>query len=284
MLEKELLLFCDESDRDGTYYSDFYGGVLVGASQYMQVTERISGLKQSLNIHGEVKWEKVSASYLEKYKVLISGFFDEVHAGHLKVRIMFHHNARVASNLTHEQKDTTYFRLYYQFIKHAFGFRYMPKGDEPVFLRLFFDEFPDKRVHADRFKGFIYGLQELDQFKVANLRIRMRDIVEVKSHDHVLMQCLDMVLGSMSFRLNDKHLVKAPGATQRGKRTIAKEKLYKHILGEVRKGKPDFNIGISTGIDGEIKNRWHHPYRHWAFLPQEHEYDQTRTKRKGNQK
>ncbi|MEC5395322.1 hypothetical protein [Bergeyella sp. RCAD1439] len=80
------------------------------------------------------------------------------------------------------------------------------------------------------------------------------------------MQCLDIVLGSMSFRLNDMHKEKLQGQSRRGKRTIAKEKLYKHINSLIREIRPNFNIGISTGIDGDALNRFSHPYRHWLFI------------------
>lgn len=280
MAEKEYLLFCDESDRDGAYFSEFYGGVLVGASHYERISDSLNSKKSHLNVHGEVKWDKVAAAYLTKYMTLISAFFEEVRADNLKVRIMFRHNARVPKNLTTDQVETTYFRLYYQFIKHAFGFQFMPQVERPRYLRLLFDEFPDKREHAEQFKGFTFGLQELDQFKSAGLRIRIRDIAEVRSHHHVLLQCLDLVLGAISFRLNDKHKAKPAGSSRRGNRTIAKEKLYNHILGEIRKWKSSFNVGITTGVDGDVANRWEHPYRHWAFTPSDHQYDEAKTKRK----
>jgi len=54
-------------------------------------------------------------------------------------------------------------------------------------------------------------------------------IAEVKSHNHVLLQCVDIVLGAIQFRLNDLHKVTPEGKWRRGKRTIAKEKLYKMI-------------------------------------------------------
>lgn len=105
------------------------------------------------------------------------------------------------------------------------------------------------------------------------------DIAEVRSHDHVLMQCLDLVLGAMAFRLNDMHLEKLPATRRRGKRTIAKEKLYKHICGHIRALRPGFNIGESTGTDGDYCNRWHHPYRHWRFVGRGSEFDATKSKR-----
>ncbi len=66
MVEKEYIIFCDESDTSGAYYSNFYGGVLVGASEYDRITARLNGEKTRLNLFGEVKWSKVSAPYLGK--------------------------------------------------------------------------------------------------------------------------------------------------------------------------------------------------------------------------
>ena len=63
----------------------------------------------------------------------------------------------------------------------------------------------------------------------------------------------------MNFRLNGKHKLKPTGKKRRGARTIAKEKLYKHILLRIR-CKANFNPGISTGVDGDLRNRFLMPY------------------------
>jgi hypothetical protein len=107
--------------------------------------------------------------------------------------------------------------------------------------------------------------------------IKREDITEVRSHDHVLMQCLDIVLGSMSFRLNDKHKEKPAGAYRRGKRTIAKERLYREILAEIRKIRPGFNVGMSTKLNS-LQERWEKPYLHWAFVPRDEVFDSGLTK------
>jgi hypothetical protein len=114
-------------------------------------------------------------------------------------------------------------------------------------LRLYFDRFPDTGEKVERFKGFIYGLQQNPKIRAAKIKIAREDITEVHSHDHVLLQCLDIVLGAMVFRLNDKHKEKLPGKSVRGKRTRAKETLYKTILQEIRQLHPNFNIGIRRG-------------------------------------
>jgi len=277
--EKEYIIFCDESDKVGRYYSNFYGGLIVGASQAQPVTGRLNAAKQRLNLFGEVKWAKVTQRYLEKYAELVNVFFDEVAQGNVKVRIMFRQNARKPVGLTQRQIDSAYFLLYYQFIKHAFGLDLIPPQAEGTGLRLYFDQFPDTREQVDQFKGFLHALGKSTGFQRAAVHIRPEDITEVSSHDHALLQCLDIVLGAMTFRLNDKHKEKPPGTHRRGKRTRDKESLYKVILGRIRQLKPNFNIGISTG--GGPLSRWEAPYQHWAFVSQASEYDQMMTKQKG---
>ena len=100
-----------------------------------------------------------------------------------------------------------------------------------------------------------------------NLKITFayQDIVQVESHDHDVLQCLDVVLGAMNFRLNKKNKDKPPGARVRSPKTRAKEKVYKRINERIRDIYPGFNIGITTGHNGDQANRWNHSYRHWNF-------------------
>jgi len=49
---------------------------------------------------------------------------------------------------------------------------------------------------------------------------------------------------------------------------VAKEKLYKHINKKIRETRANFNIGISTGLDGDSQNIFFQPYRHWLFIPE----------------
>ena len=267
MSDKAYIIFCDESDDIGKHYSNFYGGVMVGLSQHERISAALNAEKKRLNLFGEVKWSKVTARYLDKYEALIHAFFKEVHAGHLRVRIMFRQNTHTPGALTHEQLQGTYFRLYYQFIKHAFGLQHRPRPRQPAALRLFFDELPKTNEAVTQFKGFILGLRNNRKIHAAGFSIAPEDIVEIHSHDHVLIQCLDIVLGAMNFRLNRKHEEKLPDGKTRGKRTEAKEKLHETILAEIRRWKPDFDIGATTGKGKKPAFRWKAPYAHWSFMP-----------------
>jgi hypothetical protein len=69
----------------------------------------------------------------------------------------------------------------------------------------------------------------------------------------------------MNFRLNDKHLDKPQGKKRRSQKTRTKERIYQHINERIRELYPYFNIGITTGHQGNLANRWRHAYRHWNF-------------------
>jgi hypothetical protein len=275
--EGEFVVFCDESVGKGEFFSNFYGGVLVRGSQWQAISRRLDQTKEEQGIRGEVKWQKVSAPYLPKYEALMTAFFDELRAGRAKVRIMFTQNAWRPTGLTEEDRDLGYFKLYYQFLKHAFGLAYL-ENDRPVRLRIHLDELPDSREKCRLFKSYLHRLPQQLNSPRTTIVIRQEDIAEVRSHNHVLLQCLDVVLGAMSFRLNNKHKAIPEGKRRRGKRTVAKEKLYKHVLRQIETIRPHFNIGISTGQNGDPANRWHHPYRHWNFRASEVEYREELTK------
>ncbi len=282
MGEKEYIIFCDESEQEGKFYSSFYGGLIVGASQYQKVTRRLQAVKKEQHLFGEIKWAKVTERYLAKYQEIVRAFFQEVSGGHVRVRIMFSHNARRPKKVTEEQREHRYYLLYYQFIKHAFGLQFIPPGG--TCLRLYFDRFPDTGEKVERFKGYLHGLQENRLFRAAGIAIGREDIAEVHSHDHALLQCLDIILGAMVFRLNDKHKEKIPGQRVRGKRTRAKEQLYQTILGEIRALHPNFNIGITTSGGKNGLLRWEKPYMHWEFRAADAGYEPGLTKRKQGRK
>jgi hypothetical protein len=216
--------------------------------------------KRRRNLFNEIKWQRVTENYLDKYVAMMDAFFGIVAADRAKVRVMFTSNQFVPQGLTPEQKQTEYHRLYYQFIKHAFGLQFSAQEfGEPLRVRINLDQMPTSAEQTAQFKSYVDRLNRNAEMSNAGIRFSQQQIAEVDSKDHVLLQCLDVVLGAMAFRLNNKHLEKPPGQQRRGKRTIAKEKLYRHIQSRVRQIYPNFNIGEATGVQGDLANRWKHP-------------------------
>lgn len=265
----EYILYCDESSSEGPKYSDFFGGCIVNSTCLREVEGALNAKKEELNLRGEIKWTKVTAQYLDKYIEVMDLFFDFIRDGKVKVRIMFRSNEDVPSDDVRRSGDDKYFKLYYQFLKNAFGLKYIPKEYGDVYVRIYLDQLPDTREKCEKFKSYVREIPYIQDFADVRGRLHIRegDVADVCSHNHVLLQCTDIVLGAMYFRLNGLHMEKPEGARVRGKRTIAKEKLYKHINSRIREIIPNFNIGISTGKHGHDDSSWSLPYSHWRFVP-----------------
>lgn len=272
MKNESFYIFCDESLKKGRFYSNFYGGLLINKKDFEKVNNILLSKLQDLDFENtELKWSSVNTFGLQNYVQIMDTFFELVKQNILKIRIMFTDNRFLAQNLSNTHYKKEYHLLYYQFIKHAFGFPHL-NSDIPIDLEFFFDELPDKKEKNDEFKNFIYGLQFLPNLIKSKISIKKESIYEVDSKKHILMQCLDIVLGAMAFRLNDMHKEKNIQTNKRGKRTIAKERLYKHINKKISEIRPNFNIGVTTGIDDDHLNRYLHPYRHWLFIPKKASY------------
>jgi hypothetical protein len=124
---------------------------------------------------------------------------------------------------------------------HAFGLAFSNKTEDEVYLRIYFDYLPDTLERRQVFKAHIKGLQTTRPFQLAKIKIRKQDIAEIDSKKHLVLQMLDVVLGAICFRLNNKHKEIPDGRKRRGKRTIAKDKLYKHIYKLIRESRKGFN-------------------------------------------
>jgi hypothetical protein len=54
---------------------------------------------------------------------------------------------------------------------------------------------------------------------------KIENITEVVSHNHVILQCMDIILGAMQFPLNDMHKIKDPETNG-----VKKQKLRKKYI------------------------------------------------------
>lgn len=276
------IIYCDESDDKGRFYSNFYGGVILRASDREGIADELEAVKQDNNLKGEAKWTKISEYNEEAYRALVDKIFDFVEAGLLKFRIMFTQNIHQTRNAKNHHVENEFFVLYYHFIKLAFGLRYCnPERKNTVHITVFLDDAPDTDEAFANFKDYLSSLSVYPVFRREKIIIDRDDISDVDSSKHVILQAVDIILGSMQFRLNNLHLAKPEGSRKRGKRTRAKERVYKHINGRIRRLYPGFNIGVSTGQGDGPASKWLHPYRHWLFVPTESEIDLTRGKRAG---
>ena len=262
----EFTLYCDESTDKGKIYGDFFGGCIIEAHHLDYVITSLQNYKFNHNLFAELKWTKVTEKYLDKYLGFMHLFFSFVASDFIKVRIMFR---KMKSQNTSYSSEDKYFKLYYQFIKHAFGFCHT-QNMPPFNLRIYLDQLPQKKDKIIKFKKYLVEMPHTRDFENCAMRISPEQIAEIKSHEHVLLQCVDVIMGAMQFKLNKLYEEKNSETSRRGKRTIAKEKLYRAIYKEICSIHPHFNINISTGHRKYENPHWESPYEHWLFKPNEY--------------
>jgi len=139
------------------------------------------------------------------------------------------------------------------------------------------DDMPLKGPDRDEFLKAIYHLNELKTFQNAGIFIGDGDVAEVNSKKHLPLQVMDVVLGAMCFRLNDKHKERGIDG-KRAKRNVVKEELYKYIRKKIWELHPGFNIGVTTPIT-KMSDLWERPYLHWNFVPKNFTKNEEMTKR-----
>lgn len=116
---------------------------------------------------------------------------------------MFTQNMQAPIGLSRSHVEDQYFILYYMFLKHAFGLQYSNDGAELVRIGLNLEQLPENKDRASRFKDHLCKLSTSPDFVRARIRIDRDNIADVVSHDHDLLQVLDIILGAMrSFSRN----------------------------------------------------------------------------------
>ena len=272
------IIYCDESDKKGEFYSHFYGGALIEASKQAAIHDELQAVKDRLNIFdGEMKWQRITAPYADKYIEFVHAIFDIVERGDLKLRIMCTQNRHVPL-LTDYQIEREYFLLYYQFIKNAFGFRYCD-GGQGSSASVLLDQVPHNAKKFEEFREYLSSLSTFPIWKRAGFSISYDDIAEIDSKCHNTLQALDVVLGGMQSRMNNKHTHPIPPAKRRTKRARAKASVYKAIKDRIWALYPHFNVGVTTGHPNGPEDRFRMPYRHWIFIPNNAQVDEKRTKK-----
>lgn len=263
---KAVHIFCDESDDKGPIFSNFYGGILIRDQHLANVRGILQGFKDTNGITGEMKWSKINKQNFEQYIGFTEKIFDFIDSDTIKARILFTENKKTPISVVQYEPEFRFTRLYYQFIKHSFGLKYCNRGNpQPVMVHIGFDNLPINSNQKHVFKDFITAIPQLADFYEANVIIKRENIREYESHEEVLAQAVDLILGGVQFRLNKKHAARDPATGKIGLKTKAKIKVYEYLAQRMGRTRRFFNLGISTGLDLDHTNKWKHSYRHWNF-------------------
>ena len=238
-------------------------------------SDTISQLEQKLkecNAHfthqhkNEIKWSKLNARFFSDYKKLIDTFFDfwQVH-DELKYRQLF--MDRKYEYIGSGNSKDKLFMIYYQFLKHSFGFDsdYF-KAQEVDTLLFKLDDYPDKQrkqILSDYVQSFY-----------SNYNVKIRFIDSKTSYVH---QIIDIIMGAAGYYGNFKCCKK----DEVKKQDICKLKLAKHIQKRLEniqredRGTKVFHWYENTGgVKGSYyDNRHRYKIVIWKFIPNEHTVD-----------
>jgi len=183
-MSKTFNIYCDESCH---LENDHKSHMLLGciSSAYNQVkrhTDRVKELKKKHNFYGEIKWSNVSNSQLQFYKELIDYFFDT----DLMFRAVIVDKAKI-NNAAHGQDfDDFYYKMYYYLLSHNKNSQYT------------YNVYLDIKDTLSAFK--VNKLKEILNTKYGVFR----NVQNIRSHESVMMQLADLIMGALSYNLNNE--------------------------------------------------------------------------------
>lgn len=190
-------LYCDESthlENDGMPYM-LLGYVCVPYHQLGWHKQQIEEIKEKHHFYGEIKWSKVSKSQHLFYQDIIDYFF----ASDLAFRAIVVKKDQIVSGFEGENYDSFYYRMYYQLIHHKLD---MTKRYN-IYLDIK-DNLSAKKV------GKLKDILQTQYGVIHNLQ-------NIRSHESVLMQVSDLLMGAINYHLRGDNKV------------IAKNKIIQRI-------------------------------------------------------
>lgn len=184
MQNKTFNIYCDESchiEHDHKPYM-FLGSVSSAFNQVKLHTERIKEFKKKHNFYAEIKWSSVSNSKLRFYLDLVDYFF----ATDLKFRAVGVDKSKIKADAFNKSYDDFYYTMYYYLLNHNINILYSYN----VYLDIK-DTLSANKVN--RLKDILNT-----KFGV------FRNVQNIHSHESLLMQLTDFLMGAISYLHNDK--------------------------------------------------------------------------------
>ncbi len=183
-MNKTFNIYCDESchiEHDHMDYM-FLGSVSCAYPQIRRHTKRIKELKRAHNFYAEIKWSKVSMSKIKFYLDLIDYFFDT----DLRFRAIGIKKSQIKCDDGGVTYDDFYYKMYYQLLNY-------------------------KIDTSDRYNVYLDIKDTLSAQKVRKLKDILnvkygvfRNIQNICSHESLLMQLTDLIMGAISYNINNK--------------------------------------------------------------------------------
>lgn len=251
--KEKYIIVCDESTKKGKKYSYFFGGAILKESEY-EKTNRIFKLFLEQTNLGEAKRTKITQLNYKSYIDLMDLFFTHIKANKIRARVMLTNNndlERIPSSL-----DETYCKFYYLFIRHAFSLFHARKD---IQIRLALDDLPETKTSCKKLKDhLVNNLQKVEFAGCNKVILKAKDIEEVDSKKHPILQCVDVLIGLVDFAMNSS------AEERSSKRGKAKWQVWKFIESKIREIHPNIILDTTTWPIYSNKG-WKDPYKHFVY-------------------
>ena len=251
-------------------YHHFFVSLFAPSDIISQLEQKLKECNENFKYphKNEIKWSKLNARFFEDYKKLVDTFFDfwENH-NELKYRQLF--MDRKYEYIGDKGTRDMFFMIYYQFIKHSFGFDSDYFKSMKVDNLLFkLDDYPDSK-RKTILTDYIYL-----HYQSFNVKVKFID-----SKTSYIHQIIDIIMGAAGYYGNFKFCKKDTIKRQ----DICKLKFSKYIqnrLGKIQhkdRGTKVFHWFENTGsVKGSsYDNRHRYKIIIWKFIPNEHKLDQS---------
>lgn len=182
-MNKTFNLYCDESchlENDHKKFM-FLGSVSCAYPQVERHTKRIEELKREHHFYAEIKWKNVSNSKIRFYLSLIDYFFDT----DLQFRAIGIDKSKINNAVYSQTYDDFYYKMYYQLLNHNINSLY----NYNVYL--------DIKDNLSAYK--VRKLRDILNVKLGVFRT----IQNIRSHESILIQLSDFLMGAISYNIND---------------------------------------------------------------------------------
>lgn len=181
MKKKTFNFYCDESchlESDGKPYM-LISYVSTAYNQIEIHQQQIKALKEKHNFKAEIKWQKVSHSKYGFYADLIDYFF----ATDLQFRAIVVDKSQIDNQKFGQTFDDFYYKMYFQLLNHKISM----EDNYNVYL--------DIKDTLSAYK--IKKLKEVLNIKYSTIR----NLQNIRSHESLLMQVTDLLMGAISYHL-----------------------------------------------------------------------------------
>lgn len=184
-MSKTFNIYCDESchiENDHKKFM-FLGSVSSAYNQVKLHTENINDLKKKHNFYAEIKWSKVSKSKLRFYLDLVDYFF----ATDLQFRTVGVEKSKINNDAFNQDYDDFYYKMYYYLLNHNLSSLYK------------YNVYLDIKDTLSAYK--VNKLKDILNTKFGVFR----NVQNIRSHESIIMQMADFLMGAISYLHNDEH-------------------------------------------------------------------------------